>query len=189
MYIYTHIHQILFSYLVVVQSLCHAQFFCNPMDCSPPGSSVHGISQARILEWVAIAFSRGSSQPRDQTCISYIAGGFFTAEPPGKLKSHFSVMIIIGLTNQKRKKRKGGKGKRLRNPFASVVCTPVAEMVDPGPLKAFGNQAGAAGSPLQSLQKLVPLLLPLCPSQELQDHRWPLLSSRTGRQYSWSPPW
>ena len=116
-------------------------------------------------------------------------GGFFTAEPPGKLKSHFSVMIIIGLTNQKRKKRKGGKEKRLRNPFASVVCTPVAEMVDPGPLKAFGNQAGAAGSPLQSLQKLVPLLLPLCPSQELQDHRWPLLSSRTGRQYSWSPPW
>ena len=37
------------------------------MDCSPPGSSVHGISQARILEWVAISFSRGSSQPRDQT--------------------------------------------------------------------------------------------------------------------------
>ena len=40
---------------------------CNPMDYSPSGSSVHGISQARILEWVAIPFSRGSSQPRDQT--------------------------------------------------------------------------------------------------------------------------
>ena len=38
---------------------------CNPMDCSPPGSSVHGIFQARILEWVATSFSRGSSQPRD----------------------------------------------------------------------------------------------------------------------------
>ena len=38
---------------------------CDPMDCSPPGSSVHGILQARILEWVAISFSRGSSQPRD----------------------------------------------------------------------------------------------------------------------------
>ena len=38
---------------------------CNPMDCSPPGSSVHGISQARILEWFAISFSRGSSRPRD----------------------------------------------------------------------------------------------------------------------------
>ena len=42
----------------------------DPMDCSPPGSSVHGISQARILEWVAMSSSRGSSQPRDQTCIS-----------------------------------------------------------------------------------------------------------------------
>ena len=44
-----------------------------PMDCSPPGSSVHGISQARILEWVAMPSSRGSSQPRDQTCILYIS--------------------------------------------------------------------------------------------------------------------
>jgi len=44
------------------------------MDCSPPVSSVHGILQARILEWVAIAFSRGSSSPRDQTQISCIAG-------------------------------------------------------------------------------------------------------------------
>ena len=41
------------------------------MDCSPPGSSVHGISQARILDWVAIFFSRGSSQPWDRTCISF----------------------------------------------------------------------------------------------------------------------
>ena len=50
----------------------------DPMDCSLPGYSVHGISQARILEWVSISFSRGSSQPRDQTCISCLAGGFFT---------------------------------------------------------------------------------------------------------------
>ena len=57
---------------------------CNPMDCSPPGSSVHGISQARMLEWVAVSFSRGSSKLRGQTRISYIAGGFFTTEPPGK---------------------------------------------------------------------------------------------------------
>ena len=45
---------------------------CNPMDCSPPGSSVHKISQARILEWVAIFFSRVSSHTRDWTCISCI---------------------------------------------------------------------------------------------------------------------
>ena len=46
---------------------------CNPMECSPPGSFVHGIFQARILEWVAISFSRGSSRPRDQTSTSCIA--------------------------------------------------------------------------------------------------------------------
>ena len=46
---------------------------CDPTDCSPPGSSVHGIPQARILEQVAIPFSRGSSQPRDQTQVSSIA--------------------------------------------------------------------------------------------------------------------
>ena len=47
---------------------------CDPMDCSPPGSSVHEIFQARILEWVAISFSRGSSQPRDRTRVSCTAG-------------------------------------------------------------------------------------------------------------------
>ena len=48
------------------------------MDCSPPGSSVHGLLQARILEWAAIFSSKGSSQPRDWICISYTAGRFFT---------------------------------------------------------------------------------------------------------------
>ena len=48
------------------------------MDCSLPGSSVHEILQARVLEWVAMASSWGSSQPRDQTQVSHIAGGFFT---------------------------------------------------------------------------------------------------------------
>ena len=48
------------------------------MDCSLPGSSVHGILQARTLEWVAISFSRGSSQPRDRTQVSCVAGRFFT---------------------------------------------------------------------------------------------------------------
>ena len=48
------------------------------MDYRPPGSSVHGILQARILEWVAIPFSRGSSQPRDWTWVSHITGRFFT---------------------------------------------------------------------------------------------------------------
>ena len=51
---------------------------CDPVDCSPPDSSVHGILQARMLEWVAIPFFRGSSQPRDGTWVSLTAGGFFT---------------------------------------------------------------------------------------------------------------
>ena len=51
---------------------------CDPMDCSLPSSSVHGILQARILEWVAIPFSRGSSQPNEQTQVSHIEGRFFT---------------------------------------------------------------------------------------------------------------
>ena len=51
---------------------------CDPMDCSPPGSSVHGILQARRLEWVAISSSRGSSQPWGWTSVSCVAGRFFT---------------------------------------------------------------------------------------------------------------
>ena len=57
-----------------------------PMDWSPPGSSVHEISQASILEWVVISSYRGSSWPRNQTCISCIEGRFFTTEPGWKHK-------------------------------------------------------------------------------------------------------
>ena len=68
----------------------HVQLFCGPMDCSLPGSSGRGISQARVLKWVAVSFSRGSSWPRDQTCISALAGRFFTTEPyPPHGCSHF----------------------------------------------------------------------------------------------------
>ena len=56
--------------------------FSDPMNCSLPGSSVHGILQARLLEWVAVPFSRRSSQPRNKTGVSCIAGEFFTIEPP-----------------------------------------------------------------------------------------------------------
>ena len=55
---------------------------CPTLQCSPPGSSVHGILQARILEWVAISFCRGSSQPRDPSQVSSIAGTFFTDQAP-----------------------------------------------------------------------------------------------------------
>ena len=58
-----------------------------PVDCSPPGSSVHGFFQATIVEWVAIPFSRGSSRPRDRTrisCVSCITGSSLPTEPSGK---------------------------------------------------------------------------------------------------------
>ena len=61
--------------LSLVAQLCG---LLDPIDCSPPGSSVHGGLQARILEWVAIFFSRRCSQPRDRTQVSCIAGRFFT---------------------------------------------------------------------------------------------------------------
>ena len=57
----------------LAQSLSHVQFFATPLTVAPPGSSVHGISQARLLEWVAISYSRGSSQPRDQTRDSWVS--------------------------------------------------------------------------------------------------------------------
>ena len=60
---------------VLVAQMC--LILCNPMDYCLPGCSVHGILQAGILEWVAIPFSRGSSQPRDQTQVFCIAGRFF----------------------------------------------------------------------------------------------------------------
>ena len=64
--------------LVLVLATLSCTTLCDPMDCSLPGSSIHGILQARILEWVAIPFYRGSSQPRDGTWVSCIAGRFFT---------------------------------------------------------------------------------------------------------------
>ena len=69
---------------------------CNPMDCSPPSSSVYGILQAKILKWVAISSSWGSSWPRDLTCVSYgfwIADRFFTTEPLGKPWTSSSVRM------------------------------------------------------------------------------------------------
>ena len=81
----------LFLLCLHVWSLQSRPTLCGPMGaaslCSPPGSSIHGILQVRMLEWVAMPSSRGSFWPRDQTCITCIAGGFFTTELPGKL--HF----------------------------------------------------------------------------------------------------
>ena len=76
--------------LVVVVVVCClvAEFcltLCHPMDCSPPGSSIHGIFQVRILDWVTISFSGGGGlpDPRIEPMSLTLLGGFCTAEPPG----------------------------------------------------------------------------------------------------------
>ena len=80
---------------IVVQS-CPA--LCDPTDCSPPGFSLHGILQARILEWIASLSSRGSSQPRDWTWVSYIAGRRFTLWATREAFSQKPYeMVILGM--------------------------------------------------------------------------------------------
>ena len=67
---------------------------CDPMDCSLPGSSVHGIFQARVLEWVAISFCRGSSQTKIKPISPALTGRFFTTESPGK-SLHYSYSYAL----------------------------------------------------------------------------------------------
>ena len=67
------------------------------MDCSPPGSSVHGTLQARVLEWAAISFSRGSSRPRDQTQVSRIAGRRFNLWATREAHSIYNTKLPIHL--------------------------------------------------------------------------------------------
>ena len=66
------------SLYICAKSFQSCLTLCDPVDCNLPGTSEHGILQARILEWVAMPSSRGSSQSRDRTQVSYIAGRFFT---------------------------------------------------------------------------------------------------------------
>ena len=96
---------------------------CNPMDCSSPGSSVHEISQARMLEWVAISFSSGFSWPRVQTHISlYILhwqAGSLPAELPGKPQNMSRVLLLSSISELNstyvcvmgRRERRDGRGK------------------------------------------------------------------------------
>ena len=74
---------------------------CNPMDCSPPGSSVHRILQARILEWVAISYCRGSSWPRGQTHVSWVSrvGRHISTAPPGKPHEQSKYLPITNISN------------------------------------------------------------------------------------------
>ena len=99
---------LLISYACVhAKSPWSCPILCDPMDYRSPGSSVHGIFQARTLKWVAISFSRGSSQLRDWTCVSCISCiecRFFTTEPQGKPQSDISQYKMESLNFGKKKK-------------------------------------------------------------------------------------
>ena len=97
------------SACMCAKSLQSCPTLCNPRDCSPPGSSVHGILQARKLEWVTMPSSKGSSQPRDRTSISYVCcsfkghffkGGFSPSSPTqqaGPLLFICLFLAVLGL--------------------------------------------------------------------------------------------
>ena len=87
-----HFHIVICCYSVTLLCLT----LCDPMECSPPASSVCGILQARILEWVAIPFSKGSSWPRDQTLSLALQADCLLSEPPGK-----PISLYICMKNEK----------------------------------------------------------------------------------------
>ena len=78
------LHKLIFNTSRMLSCFSRVWLFVTPMDCSPSGSSVHGDFLARILEWVVMPSSRGSSWPKDRACTFCIAGRSFTAEPLGK---------------------------------------------------------------------------------------------------------
>ena len=85
----TYIYIYIYIYICICICICCAVLslvllFWDPMDCNPPGSSVHGISKGWMLEWIVISPSRGSFQSRDRTHISGIGKWIFTTESPGK---------------------------------------------------------------------------------------------------------
>ena len=102
---------------------------CDPMDCSPPGSSVHGIIQARILQWVAMPFSRRSSEPRDWTPVSSIAGRFFTVLATREAQDSLEAGYYVGWPAIRFfSGRRGGVrsswdvGHKINNCLCALVC-------------------------------------------------------------------
>ena len=87
---------------------------CDTMDCSLPGSSVHGIFQPRVLEWVALSFSRGSSRPRDRSRVSHIVGRHFTVWATRQIQDFPGVQKVPSRpwrSNQyPKRKERNGKG-------------------------------------------------------------------------------
>ena len=114
---------------------------CDPMDCSPPGSSVHGILQARILEWVAISSSRGSSYQGMEPACATLTGGFFTAEPPGKPHDRHSV-FTEGRSQMARCRLRGGEN-GWGGGGVEVICSPGRSQTPWAPEKGLNTGSSA----------------------------------------------
>ena len=121
------------------------------MDCSPPGSSIHGILQARILEWVAISFSRGSSRPRDRTQGSHIAGRCFNlciTREALKYKNPSTNIKDFKGGKEARLKEEGGGGRRWWVKGVALQTSPAAYRYPgvmglfPGPPEKGGLELG-----------------------------------------------
>ena len=102
---------------------------CDPMDCGPPAFSVHGISQARIVGWITISFSKGSSHPGIKPVSPVLAGGFFASEPPGKPKSNYTPkkkhrMMCLQASYPRSIQDVGGRGKDVLSEslLSSLYC-------------------------------------------------------------------
>ena len=129
------------------------------MDCSLPGSSVHGILQARILEWVAIPFSKGCSQPTDRTQVSCIADGFFTigaareAQPGERCAYKYPAHSdpIGGHSNGPHLLQKPQSG----DPRPCQACIPAAQLPLPSP--AFPSSSHGCCSQINILSPKLPL--------------------------------
>ena len=132
-----HTKWLVFDYLGFIKKVKESEVaqscltLCDPMDCSLPGSSDHGILQARLLEWVVISFSRASSRPRDWTRVSCIAGRCLTSAPPNLIWSILSRDSQVSLL--------------VKNPPASA-----GHIRDAGETPRSGRSpAGGHGNPLQ----------------------------------------
>ena len=101
---------------------------CDPMNCSSPGSFVHGILQARILEWVAVPFSKGSSWPRGRTQVSGITGRSFTvwATPEAQDGLNFTLLFL--------------STEKEMAPHSSTLAWKIPWMEEPGGLQSIGSQ-------------------------------------------------
>ena len=135
------------------------------MDSSPPGSSVHGVFQARILEWVAISFSRGSSKSKDWKYISHTASRFFTSQPWEKPYAYkkCTLNVIQILTNQSSSVAQSGT--TLCDPRnRSTPGFPVHHQL-PESTQTHGHWVGDA------IQPCHPLLSPSPPTLNLSQHQ------------------